>query len=403
MRTASGLDRLMTCPTSDVLQHVYTEDTEYTTEGNVFHDFRQRSREVGRAAALAELDDETRAVCERLPDMSAYKDFAAEVAFAYDPGTGQARELARGKSRDEAYKLARPGEICGTVDAVGVTADGTVHTLEEKFGHQARPELYEWQVKFAALAACRAWGHERAISDLACQRPDREPDIVRTDYGPLELSFIAADLATLTKRLDAAKSTDPVTQSKHCRYCPAAFTCPANVSTLALLAETGPDVRITATRAGEAYHFIQAAENVIGIMKKQLRQIAQVEPVPIGDGRYYGPVQSPGRRAIDGDAAYQALVALRGHEFASAAAEHKVTQAGIARALAAEKAAGRLDKVEPEKKALLSQLEGSGCITRNPKTVCKEYGAQPCRTDGCGWQAMSPGGTCRMCAVEVGQ
>src|SRR5262245_58185755 len=88
----------------------------YTEHGSAGHAFLLDVHRIGRANALAKVDEKYREAFAlidtgRLPVDAVY---AAEVAFAFDVMTGQGRELHRKGDRD--YSMCVPTEIPGTID-----------------------------------------------------------------------------------------------------------------------------------------------------------------------------------------------------------------------------------------------------------------------------------------------
>src|SRR5690606_10357086 len=115
-----------------------------------------------------------------------------------------------------------------------------------------------------------------------------------------------------------------------CRYCPAFHACPAQVSLVRQAAAAPEDLErklaelITPETAAKAYHRIAQVQMVLDRVMKQIKALAEKEPIPLGNGRMLGPVE----RSRESIIAEKELPILRDHfgdEVAKAAAEISVT------------------------------------------------------------------------------
>jgi hypothetical protein len=380
------------------------------------HSYLERLQEVEPEVALAEIDDEDdRAACaavelEGLP----IGGMAAEVAFAFDPSAGVARELGRGLDRD--YSAASSDEICGTVDVLGVT-DDAVYVGDYKSGWgDVPPARSNRQIHFAAVAATIAYGKASAVGEIIRTRPGAPPWISRAEFSALDLMTMRGELRGIDalvegERVSRAVGYDPtVTEGPHCKYCPSVHSCPAKKS-LALelggsaLATAGDLVgELTPATAAEAWRRVQIIEELCKIVRGQIRDYAWQRPIPLGRGRYLGRVESRGRDTIDGDALHARASELYGDEIAELAAP--AVRAGakkhIDAALREARTKGLIRSAAPAKRELLKDLARSGGLTPGAaRTKIDEYRATCCATDGCDAQAMTAGGTCDLCALDA--
>src|SRR5690606_33417344 len=90
--TASKIERVAACPGSEALPHA--ESTSAAAErGSAGHAFLAAAGKLGREAALEQVPEEHRALCEAIDLDRLPVDLLAEPAYAWDPVTGKARFL----------------------------------------------------------------------------------------------------------------------------------------------------------------------------------------------------------------------------------------------------------------------------------------------------------------------
>lgn len=172
-----------------------------------------------------------------------------EVAFAYDPATDTARELANQDGHRD-YSGARHGEIVGTADLVCVDEDGAVVVADIKTGWQADAEPVERhsQLRFLALAAARALGADEArIQVLKLDAVQLAATEARLDV--LDLAEVASETKALVGRILASEPAP----GSHCDalYCPALAVCPATTALVREARETKPALPAFALRPPE--------------------------------------------------------------------------------------------------------------------------------------------------------
>lgn len=157
-------------------------------------------------------------------------DFGAEVPFAWDPATDQAKQLT-GKDRD--YSDAPKGWLCMTADLVRVDCSaktGYVGDWKTGDGSNATPQL-----RTLAVAVARTFGLEVVHVEALEVRADG----VRTVCAETLDSFaLAAHAGAMAEAIAAIPSAEP-NPGRHCGdlYCPARATCPA---VTAIVAEVVP-------------------------------------------------------------------------------------------------------------------------------------------------------------------
>lgn len=289
----------------------------------------------------------------------------AEVPFAIDLATGEARELPSTGQRD--YSAARETEIPGTVDVVLVEEDEAV-VVDLKTGRPPkRVSMYWDQLLHGAIAARRVLGAERVRVVIAHVTPDG----VETDKAALDGFDLDLALAELRATFAGAIESAEPRPGPHCKGCPAAAVCP---ETSRALAEIAPDPDRRRLLSGPIEDVEHARILVQGLpllkawikeREKALEAFASREPVPLGEGLWFGAVEHAGTERIEVDRA--ALEVIRRHLGAAAddAIEMKATKTGIERgARAALVASGQKRGIGKLKDAVLEDLRKAGRVKR---------------------------------------
>lgn len=415
--TASALDRLAACSAAAALPQARrtNRDARY---GTALHAFLARAASADRDEALAEVPDEYREAFAQvdLDELPVGSQFAVEVGFALDLVTGEARELGRDTDRD--YSGARDTEICGTCDVIGVF-DGGVYAADFKtgWGEQA-PARDNRQLRFYALAALKTYGGDRAIVELVRVRKGGDSFVDRATFDRFDLEIgFHSELEQIVARVRAAQEIvaagrlPTVTEGAHCRWCSAAHACPARVALAAQLAApralAAPadalGFRLTRENAARARQQNALLKALVKEIDRQLDEFAWSDPIPLGEGKFYGPQQKAGKPKIDGEIAYRVVAERYGNDLAEIAApsERKAlvkTVEVVARRLKDE---GKAKTLKAAKEQIIDELAAAGGYEQRPTTSLAVYKAPVCRTEGCDQEAMTAGGTCKLCAMEA--
>lgn len=396
--TPSEVGRVSICIGSAVLPRV-AEITHGATVGTGRHRFLERVPEIGREAALAEIDDAgIRGVCAEI-DVAALADildrraFVAELAMAWDVRTGAARELARGRGR--AYQDISPTEIPGTADAAAlVDADGgIVLDYKPEFGHQANAERH-YQLRLLALMFARAFARDwmRVMivrpSDDGAYRSSAVLDM-------FELAAVAEETRSLAGRVWRAREAfaqgelPPLTVHDGCRRCPSARFCPAQRSLIEDMADGGATTdsrealvrrwtgELDPAKATTAWHRAKAARAALDMVDEALEMWAiQHGGIRVDDERVYG-LQQVRRESIVGNVAWNVLKELFGAEAAWSAAEVKVTKAALERLVEA-----RLEKGQKKThviRDLLAKIDAAGGLRAKTQDEVRVHRAKVAR------------------------
>jgi hypothetical protein len=299
--------------------------------------------------------------------------------------TDTARELGRDIGRD--YGDLRPGEIPGTADVVGLTADGEgVIVFDYKTGWQAlTPAHRNVQLGFLAVAAARAYGRRRAHVGLILVRDGEPPVFDRHEWGELELDIWADEIIGLVEHVDTLRADAeagrrlPVTLGAHCGYCPARRACPGFVDMIQALARDprGELLDLSAPRSltdqqiAQAWQRIEVLKLVLETADKVVKEWIKVHgPVDLPDGGRVAAVLEH-REQLVGSIARDVLAELLGPEHADRAAEWKVTKKSIEDACK-KVAPERGSKAAPLMREVLAAIAARGGVLVSTYSAVKE-------------------------------
>lgn len=381
--TASALERNAKCLLSAILPKVRRENAD-ASAGTAKHAFLADALDCGSAEdAIARVPEEYRDECAAL-DLSQLPagypgTCAAEVSFTFNIETGDGRELGRGLGRD--YQGIEDDEIPGTADVVALEGSDTVVIYDYKTGYGRQPRASDsWQLRFLALAACRAYGRSRAkVAIIRVDEIDSYYD--RAEFDECDLLVTEGDVSELFVDIEIAKK-NPVgiaaAPGDHCKYCPGFERCPAQASLIRAAsgapAELGVDgIVLTPDTAAAAWRRIQAVERVLEATKAAIQSYAQLASIPLGDGYELGAVQQS-RERVDGVKARQVLAERYGTEVADAAGEWRSSKASIERAL--RPMATKERKISVLKAEALEALRAAGAVEEKSFTIVKEMRAK---------------------------
>ena len=312
----------------------------------------------------------------------------AEVAYAFDPVTGNARELGVDIGRDYEKAGARPGEICGSADVVitiepllerwGLDGDelrevpGVIEVRDWKTGQDCGPAAASTQLR--GLGSMSLLSQSRSYAVIVGY-DYVSPDGVRSVSAPLD-PFTLRDVIPLelTVLADAVAKDGPTSKpepGEHCSslYCPARHHCPAqralvetaapsHVKHLPLLQDaTAAITRPEAARAILAA--LDALDDLSKIWWSKLDAYADEHgPIDVGGGKAYRGWNETRESIIVDDPAELALREHFGDAYKQTI-ERSVTKAAIDK-LAAKVASprGKSKMVE----AALASLRVAGSV-----------------------------------------
>lgn len=389
--SASALERIELCPPSAVLPSAEGDGFDgpdpFSGLGTAKHEYLADVLELGAEKALARVaDPDVRARCARLPvaDLPSVQrgSWAAEVALAYSWHTYTARELGRRIGRR--YKVC-DSEIPGTLDLVGLADDDTVVVVDFKTGfHRVTPAHENWQMRFLALAAARAWGRSRAVAELWHVPEDEPPFVDRAEFEAADLMIIAADVEELALRVDAERrlveaggEPSRLNDGHHCRRCPVLRrgACPMYTDALVQLAR-GPEEAVQEIRSaltpGSAAHAYKMRRRIGFLLEhvdKALYAYGTVNPFEVEPGVWFGPVVEQTDK-VDSAIARKVIEQRHGTDVADQAAERKFTKKALEGALRPIAPPRGLAKMQRE---TLEAISAAGGITVVERATTKEH------------------------------
>lgn len=303
----------------------------------------------------------------------------SEVAYMYDVSSDTARYLGCGIGR--AYGDQRPFEVPGTIDVEGRGFDANGRSMlvtVDKKGFEAQtPADRHPQVRFLALAAARVQSADRIVVAI---RPELGP-IDENEVDPVfDLDVIAHDVRQRVIRAAAVRAEAragrivPFNTGRWCRWCPAFDDCPRQAELRALVVREDDDpglalqVFVDDDNASDAYDLWKR----IGILHKrigeQLYRHAASRPIPLRNGKMFGPHNKLGNEKLDGDSVYAIVKERHGQELADAAVDRVATKTRLDAALKGKRGAV---------KAVLDAVRAAGGSTRSSGTTIEEYTPGP--------------------------
>lgn len=362
--SASSIPRLLLCPTSALLpQHDYK--TKYASDGQDHHADLEAAIDVG---------DEDAIPAQILALVQEGDECITEMAFAYSPDTDTARELGR-ITREQYAALVKPGELPGKPDLI-IRGNGRIIVVDHKSFEEVDDAERNAQAATYALMVARAWGYDECEVSISYRATWRRPSFAV--LNALDLAAHGDRLRGLRVDIEKAKEAPALylNDGRQCKYCPAFNSCPRQQA-LARQVQSGALIRqaealIPLADDDDAMRALDLLERVKMFQQRLSAAIyarAAERPIPLPSGKVFGPRETQGNRAIDGDAAYEALREKYGQTVADKAVTREATQKGIEAAL---KQAG-VKSAAKAKDAVVEQLEAAGKVTRKKKTVYEAY------------------------------
>lgn len=371
--TASSLPRLFACPGSAALPSARTA-SKWADDGNDRHADQQDAIDAGD---LGEMPEKVRALIPA--DATSVR---AEVAVAYDVATGGARELGVGIGRS--YGSLAPFEIPGTADLVAI-APGRILIGDWKGFEGVDEAERNEQTLLYALAFARLYGADEVTVAIAYLGTGRV-DIAKLDTFDLDayagrLRLLHRDVAAQQKRVADGHMPD-VSESRQCRYCPAAHACPAKVALLRRLVSGAEAdelellVPLDVETARIAYERLKAAKVLLKRIEAALYAFAAEKPIPLGQRRFFGKHTALGNEKLDGDTVYTTVRAMYGQAAADNAVIRSATKKRLKETLAAvERPPGQ--SVAAAEKAVLEAVRAAGGAKRETREEVGEFEASP--------------------------
>ena len=354
--SASSVERVLACPGSAHLeQHDYR--SVYAEAGDDRHGDAEAAAVLG---AHEDLPWQVRKLLEPGDVM------AAECAMAYDVSDDTSRALGHIAWRD--YSGLRPFEIPMTIDLI-VYGENRVLVVDYKGFEGVTPAALNPQLATGALAVARASGRDEVTVAIVYLGASWKPADVAT-LCVFDLDVHAARL----REMMASTSRELVT-GKHCKYCHAFISCPEQKRLAEEVGRGAIAMRVESMipfsdddDAAEAYDLLQRIKTVQTRLSAALYARAAERPIPLRNGRMFGPHAKLGNEKLDGDVVYATVKELHGQAAADAAVVRSATKTRLEAALKGKRGAA---------KAVLDAVRAAGGATRSQGTAIEEYEPRP--------------------------
>lgn len=392
--TGSKLDCVGRCPTAAALPQIesFPEDDGKNprAKGTGVHRFLELAAEVGRDAALEQVDEEWRPLCAEIQMERLTRQLACstEVALAYNWRADTARRLFPIERR--AYEIDESCEVAMRLDLVGVS-DDAVYIGDWKGPHAWLPRPQDsYQLGTGAVAAARLFGRSRAVLEYIRIRDDGKPlkfDAELDVFGleaAAERVRAAMQAVELVRGVIAAGQVPNVTEGPWCRYCNARASCPAKTATIRqLVLDTQPipfKQALTPESAARAYAMYFPMKAALKQVEGALYAYAKLDPIFVreeedGSQRWFGELIRPGNEEIDGPIAHAVLTQLYSGEVANASVEYTATKTAIGAAVRAALPAG--EKLAPALRTVYAAIDKRGGLHKPTTCTTTEYTISP--------------------------
>jgi hypothetical protein len=391
--TGSKLDTVGRCPAAAALPQVesFNEDDKAPARGIGVHRFLELCVEVGRDAALEQVDEAWRPLCTEIDTAKLARELSCstEVALAYNFVADTARRLHTIGDR-RAYEIDPSCEVAARLDLIGV-AESAVLVGDYKGPHAWLPRPEDsYQLGVGAVAAARLFGRSRAhveyiriLDDGKPLRFDADLDVFGLEAAAERIRGAMQAVALVRQVVDAGRVPN-VSEGPWCRYCNARASCPAKTATIRqLVLDTQPIPHLTPLTpesAKRAYAMLAPLKAALKDVEGALYAYAKLDPIHVrteedGSERWFGELARAGNDQVDGPIAHKVLTQLYSGEVANAAVTFETTKTAIGAAVRAALPAG--DKLAPALRAVYATIDELGGIA-NPKTVTTtEYTISP--------------------------
>jgi PD-(D/E)XK nuclease superfamily len=214
-----------------------------------------------------------------------------EDAFAYNIVERTARRCSPPTPDGHVYEDRQPGEIPGTVDLFGYSQNAVL-VLDHKSGFDIGSPMESGQLLTLALAACTAFGIDRAFIGYLHAPKELAPTLYSDDISKTQLDEHANALA----EAQARRGDGSLRPGSYCKWCQTFSICPKNEG--ALLELRGSRQLTTAESVGRAHEKLQAARKRFMELEKVLddeirKWIRENGDAVRSDGREVGFVERP--------------------------------------------------------------------------------------------------------------
>lgn len=370
--SASGVWRALKCAASCVLPDVGLIVGDAARFGTAVHLFLEKVPQVGVDAALDMVPAEYRGFCsniplERLPVEPGK--FRQEVAFALDLDTGACAKL--GESIGRNYPKVYQRQLNGTADVLSQVGPRQGYVADYKSGSEfncPHPSENPQMLSLATMAAA-FYGWESVIAEIHFVR-DGAVFTKRAEYDVLTLDAWLSTLRRLETSIRTMDVTNPsMAEGDWCTWCSSFKVCPAKTK-LASAIVLGDDSQLTLRLDEQTlptiWERVEQAQAILDAIRTACQGFAQATPVPLPDGRVFGPRETSQERVKDGAKVWEYLMGKYGTEVAEAGTTRHTSKDLLHEALripcAEAKAKGEKVSLAQMERGVLSELRQIGAI-----------------------------------------
>lgn len=308
--SASTASKLASCPAS----HVYPQSEVFSRAAEGGTDKHEaKGALVNKRPSKASKGAE--ALVEKVDWESIHGDvesLSAEDAYVYNVKSGELIELGRDIERQYEKRLGRrlaKYELPMSLDLTGLRG-GAPWMRDMKFGNYADI----WQLRVNAMALAKK--HNASEVDTGFVFIDPATGEHYEEPHTLFVSDLDDYAATLARAWDKAEELEPklaageslpTVEGSHCSYCGAYPHCPSKMKLVrGLLPELveveASVIAMTPEQRGRAWAKYQEAKRLLERVKDALEGIAEVQPIPLPNGKVLRMLRTKGWAYYDRDA-----------------------------------------------------------------------------------------------------
>lgn len=392
--TGSKLDCVGRCPAAAALPQIESfpedEKKDPSAKGVGKHQFLELAAEVGRDAALEQVDDKWRPLCAEIDLAKLARELkcSTEVAMAYNWRADTARRLFPVERR--AYEIDESCEVAMRLDLVGVNED-MVLIGDYKGPHAWLPSPNDsYQLGVGAVAAARLFDRSRAYVEYIRILDDGRPLRFSAELGAFGLESAAArirgamEAVELVRGVINAGQVPNVSEGPWCRYCNARQSCPAKTATIRQLVLDSQPIpytqALTPESASRAYAMYEPMKRALKQVEGALYAYAKLDPIYVrteddGSIRWFGELSRPGDEEVSGPVAHAVLNELYSGKTANAAVTFETTKTAIGAAVRA--ALPATEKLAPALRTVYAEIDKRGGLHKPTTCTTTEYTISP--------------------------
>jgi hypothetical protein len=255
----------------------------------------------------------------------------------------------------------------------------SIHIADYKTGRtDLGPVRDSAQLLIAAVAAADVYKADSAIIEYVYIR---DGNIWRTSakLDAFALQEFRAKIQRLENKLAIVEASTrsgvghDLTTGRHCRFCPAWNSCPAQKS-LAIELATGNDTApfnqaLSRGLMAEAWERVKLYQTMINKVKKAIISEAEREPIPLKNGKTLGSFVKEGNEKLNGSVVHEVISDMYGERVADSSVTYSATKSGIKAALKEHK----VPKPTAAQKKVIEAVREAGGAARSKSAKVDEY------------------------------